>query len=260
MAGTADDNSTGEEWTLLCDARALVVRYCKSETTAQELLLDFAGKGYFKRYHWFAPDSPRERTGAGIDPRLWGTSSECVEIVVDWDASCVTYARKFPSDRFGLMLIQGLRDFLPADPQCRMLLVRLHRDDLLAMLRAAGLLEPMAEAAPKEAVAPEPAITAPGETPAPVEEAQEAPATDPKRPQRQRWQLSRAIRALRALYPPEGKVPHDQTIDALRGEIATYLASENKNLDKASPRWDVVNDAVEKLGRRAAPDGGDSGN
>jgi hypothetical protein len=144
MAGTSDDFSIGEEWPLLCDVRAFVTRYCKTETAAQELLLEFARKGHFKRYRWYAPDAQRQlREGAGIDPRLWGGPA----VVVDWDNSCVTYVR--PGLReLRLDLYNELRDFLPADPQYRMLLVRLHRDDVLAMLRAVGL--PVVEAAAKE--------------------------------------------------------------------------------------------------------------
>jgi hypothetical protein len=146
MAETVDDFSTGEEWWLLHDVRAFVIRYCKTVTAAQDLLLEFARKGHFRRYRWHAPAG--ERGGIGIDPRLWGGPP----VVVDWDNSCARYERKVPSADFEQAALLALRDFLPADSQQRMLLVRLHRDDVLAMLRAVGLLvEPATPPLPSQA-------------------------------------------------------------------------------------------------------------
>jgi hypothetical protein len=74
----------------------------------------------------------------------------------------------------------------------------------------------------------------------------EAPITDQYA---HRPQLARALHSLCKLYPPEGKTPRGKGIEKLRGEIDQELADENRMLGKASPRWDIVKDAVEILGR-----------
>jgi hypothetical protein len=88
-----DNDHNAEEWLLLCDARALVARYCKSETAAERLLLEFARKGQFLRYRFyqsdardkaiFHPADTRDKALRGIDPRIWGSSNDAVRVIVD---------------------------------------------------------------------------------------------------------------------------------------------------------------------------------
>ena len=80
MAGTSDDFSIGEEWPLLCDVRAFVTRYCKTETAAQELLLEFARKGHFKRYRWYAPDAQRCAISSVISAHTFSPSGSVASI------------------------------------------------------------------------------------------------------------------------------------------------------------------------------------
>jgi hypothetical protein len=99
-------------------------------------------------------------------------------------------------------------------------------------------------------IAPEEAAVE--ETTAPTTEQCEQPLT-----KQRRWQLDRAISALRKRYPPDGKVPFGKTIKAVRGEIDGDLAAENKGLGKATPGWDVVKEAIELLGRNKSSDPSD---
>jgi hypothetical protein len=62
-------------------------------------------------------------------------------------------------------------------------------------------------------------------------------------------QVKRAIRALRKLFAPHGKIPADMSIDTARGQIASLVEKDNKQIGKGPPGWDAVNAAVEYLGR-----------
>jgi hypothetical protein len=154
VAPTADDHSA-EEWLLLCDALALVAERCKSQVEAERLLLEFARKGWFPRY-WFHLSDQRDKAVfhpsdmRGIDPRIWGFSSDVARITVDWATSSVSYLRIEPDpknvshhERVSEVL-QHLRKYLPVEPLFRIHLVRLHRDDVFGMLRSVGLMPSVA--------------------------------------------------------------------------------------------------------------------
>jgi hypothetical protein len=157
------DDYNADEWLLLRDALALVASYCKSEIAAERLLLEFAREGRFPRYRFHRSDarnSPSDtgnEAARGIAPRLWGYSSDVVRIGVDWAKSSVRYLRVEPDPKnvshheHVKEVLQHLREHLPREPVVQIHLVRLHRDDVLAMLRSTGLLPPAAaevEAAP----------------------------------------------------------------------------------------------------------------
>jgi hypothetical protein len=166
MAGT--DLDSIPEWSLLIEVRAFVAGYTKSLPAAEELVLDYAQRGHFKRYRFQSPKEPplpayvikAMREGKqtverpegiaaaewgeerGIRPESWGISDHGVSITVDWDNSCVTY-RFMEADLSDEMLhhieLARGRGLFPK-PYFRITLVRLHRDDVFAMLQAADLM------------------------------------------------------------------------------------------------------------------------
>jgi hypothetical protein len=140
MAGDAVDFITGPEWPLLSVILAFVVQYTKSRAVAEELLFDWGRKGGFKGFG-YRSDDPR---CGGIH---WGAPPHpLVSCIIDWENSTVTKRRNPTSDLREIEVLYTMRDFLPPNSETRMTLVRLRRDDVLAMLRAAGLIS--TEAAP----------------------------------------------------------------------------------------------------------------
>jgi hypothetical protein len=86
---------------------------------------------------------------------------------------------------------------------------------------------------------------APSETPTPP-----STSPSPRPPRRQGPQIDRAVRALRNLFPPDGKVPAGMGVETVRGKVAAALESESQDLGKADPSWDVVAAAIDQVGRR----------
>jgi hypothetical protein len=84
-------------------------------------------------------------------------------------------------------------------------------------------------------------------SPAPTPTSDEKP-NPPRGPQ-----STRAIRALRKLYPPHGRVPAGMDIEAVRGMINGELGPETRQLGKAEISWDVTNRVVTWLGRADGP-------
>jgi hypothetical protein len=88
-----------------------------------------------------------------------------------------------------------------------------------------------------------------------VADAQAAPAIEPQAiadsspPLRHGPQFDRAIRALRDIYPPDGKAPVRFSVKAVHGKVAKHLAPESKMLGKKNPSEDVVGAAMKYLGR-----------
>jgi hypothetical protein len=189
MAETADDPTTWPEWLLLCVARALVAQYCGSEEAAEKFLLDLAWKGDLRSCRWasseFCGDGWSSIEGGvcvkGGSLRFLHpfSSSEIlgVRTDIDWANSAVTWQRT-PPDPLGpgRLAEHYLRKHLPAHlppyHYCQRHLFHLHRDEIVAGLRAAKLLlpPPVSEVSPvSEAVMP--AIDA-----LPVEHHQQEPA------------------------------------------------------------------------------------
>jgi hypothetical protein len=133
-------------WLLLCDACALSVGFCGAPEAAERLLLETAHEGGFPHWRWRPSNeslrgaSPQHR---GIDPRLWGKSDDDVNVhyPVDWKNSAVAYVRLevSPYSPEGVAL-ERLGDFLPAEPDFQINLVRLPLRDVLTMLHRNGLL------------------------------------------------------------------------------------------------------------------------
>src|SRR5262245_24867569 len=97
------------------------------------------------------------------------------------------------------------------------------------------------EKSPPRASAPEASTTS---SPAPA-------PSKASRPRRGR-QIDRTKRALRKLFPPEGKIPAEMEVETARGRVAAELAEESRGLGLADPSWDVVNAAIKELGRAPA--------
>jgi hypothetical protein len=212
MAGNDDDFSTGEEWWLLRDVRAFVARYCGSETAAQELLLEFARRGHFRRYRWFSPEDWGEQRGSGIDPHYWGDWP----VVVDCGASCVS---------------SGWR----GTTSYRMLLVRLHCDDVLVMLRAVGLL-PLAKS---QVIAGGMIASEGGDT---AEFAFAGPTRLEKMKRSGFLKSAPALQAAadyaREAYPPHGCVPDDVTPAQFARGLEEWLLRQADDKKKTIPsQW-----------------------
>jgi len=147
-----DDNSDFGTWPLLCDARALVAKYCKSETLAENLILDYERKGRIAHVSYHEQDQHFR----GINPRPWGTSAANVYYPVDWENSTVSYVRGEPQDKSNIVLEAVLDEagYLPPNLVYQIQLVRLCPEHLFAMLRELKLLPPDEEA--WSAAAPKP--------------------------------------------------------------------------------------------------------
>src|SRR5262245_335191 len=165
MAQVDDDFTTRELW-LLRDVLTFVMRYCGTEYAAENLLLDFAARGHFdKRFRWHHSGDERPYE---VVPSRWGKSDLDfgIEVLVEWPDSCVL-VRHTKGDPSGpaRVLQRLLSDYgLPPDGY-RMHVVRLHRDDVLSMLRLARLLSIEAlKEAPIEALKEAP-VEAPKEVP-----------------------------------------------------------------------------------------------
>jgi hypothetical protein len=149
------DADEPDAWLLLCEVRALVVKYCnKSIEAAETRLLEFAHQGHFKSCRWY--DSQIGPGMQGISPRHWGKEAGNLRIVVDWTNSTVTYTRFEP--RLGSLdevLMELLPDFMLTD-SIQIKLVRLRRSDVLTML--VGLLpkvaSPISQTLPEPIAAP----------------------------------------------------------------------------------------------------------
>ena len=148
---------------LLCDARALVAQYTKTEPSAEQLLLDFYAEAKTPYgYQYQSADrefaEPGSRPGRGIDPGTWRGSAWTrrlgKRVVVDWQNNMVTEFRTAPdlddSPRPDLLVkaLQLMREFSPVEPVYQIRLVRLHTRDVFAALRWAGLLPPLPIEAP----------------------------------------------------------------------------------------------------------------
>jgi hypothetical protein len=171
--------------------------------------------------------------------------------------------------------------FLPGEPRIKLTanLIRFQHGSVVCLCRRLGLLPPLQPFPDPAQAAPEPPEAASEEDPTPGPAAAPSgttlpepsaagtmgppnslagsssgaagsPGTDPDAEYADHWQLVRALRTLRVLYPPDGKTPRGKGIEALRGEIDEHLEPENRNRGKASPGWDVVKQAVQIRGRR----------
>ena len=61
-------------------------------------------------------------------------------------------------------------------------------------------------------------------------------------------QLRRVLNALKAIYPPDGKVPSDVSTSVVRGRVADELSVDSRNRGLADPSWETVNRALNRAG------------
>jgi len=144
MAGTSDDDSTPGEWLFLRAVRDLAAPYCGgSPAAAERMTIEYAQAGHFTQCRWHGDQL--------IPVRHWGAAHPEIGlfIPVDFTTNTVTYLRTEPvSDVVTPAVARGqvwelektLEEFLLRPPYPEMRLVRLHRDEVLSMLRKAGLL------------------------------------------------------------------------------------------------------------------------
>ena len=158
------DADEPDAWLLLCEVRALVVKYCNESIEAAETrLLEFGAPRSFQKLSLVTTAvGPGMQ---GISPCHWGKEAGNLRIVVDWTNSTITYTRFEP--RPG-SLDEVLMELLPTS--CRLdsiviKLVRLRRSEVLAML--VGLVtrvaSPISQTLPEPIAAPSSPL--PGEPP-----------------------------------------------------------------------------------------------
>jgi hypothetical protein len=112
--------------------------------------------------------------------------------------------------------------------------------------RASGSLS---RSSPQRVVIADP-VPLPVRVVAPQKTLRPEPEPQPGR-SRRRYQVTRAISALRALYPlHEGKVARDAVVEHERGKVNEHLGPENQNLGLRECSWGVVKRAIDELGRR----------
>jgi len=56
------------------------------------------------------------------------------------------------------------------------------------------------------------------------------------------------LNALKAIYPPDGKVPSDVSTSVVRGRVADELSVDSRNRGLADPSWETVNRALNRAG------------
>ena len=139
----AHDPATWPEWLLLRVVWEIATVHCGgAEEAAGYLILEYANRGHFRR--WGGSSNAVPDRGP-INPIFWGTVNGNVSYPVDLINSRVAYVCE-PISPYGTMgvveemLSEG--GYLPEQSRHETTLVRLHRDDVASMLRAAGLLLP----------------------------------------------------------------------------------------------------------------------
>ena len=145
MAGN-DDNPHTSAWMLLCDALAWVEAQCKDRSAAEGILRDHLDGVPVSdppiRWMWGKMDLPLGRSGAAM-PLVFFHPGKDARLDIDWDASGAVYfgpipilsnAPDDPKDRWP--------SFPEGIPPGRVEAydIRVHRGDVLAVLRSHGLL------------------------------------------------------------------------------------------------------------------------
>src|SRR5262245_44747274 len=137
---------------LLCDARAWVEALCKNRSAAERILLDHLDGVSVSyppiRWMWRKIDLPLGRSGAAMHLVFFHPGKDA-RLDIDWDASGAVYSGPIPSlssapddpnDRWPTFL----KDIPPGRVEAYH--IRVHRDDVLAVLRSCGLLPPVSRA------------------------------------------------------------------------------------------------------------------
>jgi len=141
-----DDNPHTSAWMLLCDARAWVEALCKNRSVAERILLDHLDGVTVSyppiRWTWRKIDLPLGRSGVAM-PLVFFHPGKDARLDIDWDASGAVYfgpipilsnAPDDPNDRWA-----SFREDIPPG-RVEAYDIRVHRGDVLAVLRSRGLL------------------------------------------------------------------------------------------------------------------------
>ena len=141
-----DDNPHLSAWMLLCDARAWVEALCNNRSAAEGILLDHLDGVPVSdppiRWRWQKIDLPLGRSGAAM-PLVFFHPGKDARLDIDWDASGAVYfgpipilsnAPDDPNDRWA-----SFREDIPPG-RVEAYDIRVHRGDVLAVLRSRGLL------------------------------------------------------------------------------------------------------------------------
>jgi hypothetical protein len=246
MAGTSDDSSTPDEpFCLLADEYEFTVERVRDGKLAETLARRFLEEGERaddgrKRYKiWEIEAFPGGLAPSPYDGAFWRSDpARGIHCEINYQGSSARWTGPASAE---WTAFDGRRT---ASYDLRM--IRLNHDLFVEFLQSAGVpdlppLQPLSAMEPAEVSAAESTTVS---TPAPAAE-----SAAPKEPQGR--QADRVKRALREMYPPEGKVPDDKSIPILEGEIADYLGPESRNRGLADPSRKVVT-AVINWRRRIA--------
>jgi hypothetical protein len=68
--------------------------------------------------------------------------------------------------------------------------------------------------------------------------------SEPRENEKAGRQHRRVSKALKKIYPPDGKVSDDIPTEVVRGKVAAELSADSKNRELAAPSWDTVTRAL----------------
>ena len=161
-----DDNPHLSAWMLLCDARAWVEALCKNRSVAERILrdhLDGVTVSYPSiQWMWQKIHLPLGRSGVAMHFVFFHPGPEA-RLDIDWDASGAVYFGPIPSLSHALDDPNDLWPTFPKGiPPGRVEAddIRVHRGDVLAVLRSRGLLPPVSEDSARVTATSAPAASA----------------------------------------------------------------------------------------------------
>jgi hypothetical protein len=122
MAGTDDDFIT-QEWWLLHDVLVFVMRYCRTREAAEDLIIEFWKKRYFRRLSYHATSykdyavSPRARI-------IMSSDIVGFQVLLDFDNSAIVklYTQPDPLGP-GRYILSVLREYASPNPETESRLV-----------------------------------------------------------------------------------------------------------------------------------------
>ena len=146
-----DDNPHLSAWMLLCDARAWVEALCNNRSAAEGILLDHLDVNRQSsppiQWMWRKIHLPLGRSGVAMHFVFFHPGPDA-RLDIDWDASGAVYFGPIPSLSHALDDPNDLWPTFPKGiPPGRVEAddIRVHRGDVLAVLRSRGLLPPVSE-------------------------------------------------------------------------------------------------------------------
>lgn len=229
-------------WLLLRDARALVAEHTKSTAAAQRLLCSHLADGRIRwQYAQCCGDWQPLDPIADRSPSFWRPNLP-YDLTIDWDASSATRTgppntiitagadasqpdgRTLSAEDLKLLRTMMLRGKLPAT-HYTVDLIRLHRDDVAAMLRSVGLV----------ASAPPTPIPVPAAAPPPMVPAKKwLPDATKKHPRGPDETAAAYARRLAGLMPERAVKP--ETIERRLRDEPSQGATKGPPNPPAKPR------------------------